>query len=679
MKTFSATFVLASLCLVASETPITKVVELLARFKSRIAAEEEEAKQSYEKYASSCKERSTVLGFDIRTGKSDTKRLKATIEVQESSAQALSAKIEELGDSIGRHREDLKAATALRQKEAADFSALEKQMLDVMSSLERSIHVLEKEAGEDRASMLQVSNVRGVVDALSTLVQASSLDVADSTRLTALIQSAQSDEDGSDDLNAPTAAAYESKSGVIVDTLEDLLDKAQSELADARRKETTSLNNFQLLKQSLQDESTSLSKQMDSAKKDLSLCSERESVAEGELGVISKNLADAIVALEDLTHDCKTKAQDFEAASKSRAEEAKAIAAAQNVVSEATGGAASLAYGSGGASFLQTRTKSAGQSNLRLSRTVRLVRDLARKHKSNALVQLASRMDAAVRSSGGSDADPFSKVKKMIESMVDRLEKEAGTEASHKAYCDKETADSEEKKADLSSDVQKLSTKIQQMKARSSKLKEHVAEAQKVIADILKSQAEMDQMRKEENSLYLKNKKDYELGVQGIQKALVLLRNYYATSDKDHDVSDDGSQGIVGLLEVVESDFSKGLAEITTTEESSAAAYVQETNDNKLDKVDKQKDVEFFTKEFVGLDKAVTEASSDRARLQSTLDAVLDYIKEVDDMCVAKPEAYEDRVKRRSDEIKGLQSALEILEGTASFAQLTRRTLRGAH
>jgi predicted RNase H-like nuclease (RuvC/YqgF family) len=288
-------------------------------------------------------------------------------------------------------------------------------------------------------------------------------------------------------------------------------------------------------------------------------------------------------------------------------------------------------------------------------------------------------MDAAVRSSGGSDADPFSKVKKMIESMVDRLEKEAGTEASHKAYCDKETADSEEKKADLSSDVQKLSTKIQQMKARSSKLKEHVAEAQKVIADILKSQAEMDQMRKEENSLYLKNKKDYELGVQGIQKALVLLRNYYATSDKDHDVSDDGSQGIVGLLEVVESDFSKGLAEITTTEESSAAAYVQETNDNKLDKVDKQKDVEFFTKEFVGLDKAVTEASSDRARLQSTLDAVLDYIKEVDDMCVAKPEAYEDRVKRRSDEIKGLQSALEILEGTASFAQLTRRTLRGAH
>eukprot|EP00971_Amphidinium_carterae_P017673 348221-Amphidinium_carterae.1 len=43
---------------------------------------------------------------------------------------------------------------------------------------------------------------------------------------------------------------------------------------------------------------------------------------------------------------------------------------------------------------------------------------------------------------------------------MSRLEKEASTEASHKAYCDEETAKTKAKKEELSSDIDSLTAKI---------------------------------------------------------------------------------------------------------------------------------------------------------------------------------------------------------------------------
>ena len=45
-----------------------------------------------------------------------------------------------------------------------------------------------------------------------------------------------------------------SEAGGIVDVLADLQEKAQTELDEARKKEQTALSNFQLLKQSLDDQ-----------------------------------------------------------------------------------------------------------------------------------------------------------------------------------------------------------------------------------------------------------------------------------------------------------------------------------------------------------------------------------------------------------------------------------------
>jgi len=187
----------------------------------------------------------------------------------------------------------------------------------------------------------------------------------------------------------------------------------------------------------------------------------------------------------------------------------------------------------------------------------------------------------------------------------------------------------------------------------------------------------MDSMRRSEKGVYTHDKAEMEQGLEGIKMALKILREYYATGDKAHAAADGSSSGIVGLLEVVESDFSKGLAGITTTEDAAASSYDRETKENEITRATKSKDVEYKGKESVGLDKAVSEASSDRQGVQAELDAVLEYLGKLGDMCIAKAEPYSERTARREAEVEGLKEALKILEGEAVLLQGRRSMLRG--
>merc|ERR1719188_690894 len=206
--------------------------------------------------------------------------------------------------------------------------------------------------------------------------------------------------------------------------------------------------------------------------------------------------------------------------------------------------------------------------------------------------------------------------------------------------------------------VEKLSTKIEQMTATSAKLKEEVAALQASLADLAKAQREMDETRKKENDVFVQSKADMEEGIQGVQLALKILREYYAKEDKAHDAAGGAASGIVGLLEVVESDFSRTIAEITTTEQAAKNAYDQQTKDNEIERTAKEQDVKYKRKAATDLDKAVGEATSDRAGVQMELDAVLEYAAKLKETCVAKPETYEARAARRQSEIAGLKQAL---------------------
>merc|ERR1719408_474690 len=413
--------------------------------------------------------------------------------------------------------------------------------------------------------------------------------------------------------------------------------------------------------QGLEDEIKFGQKELAEAKQALGKASEAKAAAEGDLAITAKALAEDEKALADLHSDCMTKAEDFEAETKSRSEELKALAEAKKVISEATGGtggAEELTYSlseEGAVSLLQMASQRlASGADLANFEALRFVRDLARKQHSTALAQLAQRMSAAVSHSARSGEDPFAKVKGLIKDMIERLIADAEADANQKAFCDKELAETNTKKEEKTDEIAKLNAAIDRMSARSAQLKDEVAALQKELAELAATQAEMDKIRQEEKEIYETNRPEMEEGVEGVKLALKIL------------------------LEVCESDFTKGLAEMIATEEAAVAEYEKETKENEIRKVTMEQDVKYKTKEFTELDQAIAENTSDRDAVQAELDAVLEYLKKLEDQCIAKPETYEERVARREAELAGLREALEILSGEAVLLQrASTRRLRG--
>merc|ERR1719253_1643412 len=286
-------------------------------------------------------------------------------------------------------------------------------------------------------------------------------------------------------------------------------------------------------------------------------------------------------------------------------------------------------------------------------------------------------MASAMKFASAGGADPFSKVKTLITDMIAKLEEDAQSDASHKAYCDKETSEATAKKTEKKALIDKLSTQIDSKTAKSAKLKEEVAELQKQLAQLASSQAEMDKIRAEEKALYEKNHAEMKQGVEGIQKALSVLKDYYASEGKSHSSADGAGSGIIGMLEVVESDFSKGLAEMEVTESTAASDYDKVTKQNELARTMKGQDVKYKTKEAAGLDKSVSETSSDLESTKAELDAIMEQLGKLANMCVAKAEPYAEKKARRESEMEGLKEALNILEGeTVLMQQASKHSLR---
>merc|ERR1719443_955619 len=308
-------------------------------------------------------------------------------------------------------------------------------------------------------------------------------------------------------------------------------------------------------------------------------------MSEGDLSVTVKDLALAEEKLSTVGSDCMTKATDHEVSKKGYAEELKALAVAKKLIQSSTGGATAQTY-----SFLQlsssTRIGSRLQTlaDLKNFEVVNVVKRLAEQQHSAALAQLASRIMATMRYGAASGDDPFAKVKGLIVEMIDKLMKEAAAEASHKAYCDEEMSKTKAKKDDLTADIDKLTAKIDEFTAKSADLKTQVKELQKELAELAELQAEMDKVRADSKAAFEKAKEELTLGLDGVRKALGVLRDYYGGGEEAllqdeskfgafmqrsvqpavpevHKPSTGAGGGIISMLEVIESDFAKNLAQ----------------------------------------------------------------------------------------------------------------------
>jgi len=665
-----ASAALASAVAVQADSPVGKVVSMISELQATIIKEGKGAQTEYEEFAEWCEDRARNLGFEIKTGRSESESLKASIAQETATIETLQAKVEKLSASIASDDADLTAATKIRETENKDFSAEAADLVETIDMLQRATGILEREM-KGGSSMLQ-DTASSLADAFTVMVQASLISSSDANRLTALVQDEQKAKESSDDeeLGAPAATVYASHSGNIVDTLQGLTEKAEAQLAAARNKETSNVNHFEMLKQALEDSMRVETAEVKEAQKAIGASKGRKSVATGDLRVTSSDLASDEKAKATLHHNCMTKASTFEAETKSRDEELKALAEAKKVIVEATSGAA-LAQ----ASFVQiSRSKLSSRADLADLGVVHLIRDLARKQGSTALAQLASRMSASMHSK-----DAFAKIKGLISDMVARLEQEASADATKKSYCDKELSETNVKKGEKSNEIAKLTTRIDRMVARSAQLKEEVAALQNQLSKLARSQSDMDRLRQEEKTAFSANKADLEKGLTGLKLALKILNEYYGSGDKAHEAAEGAGSSIIGLLEVCEADFTKSLAQVTSDEDLAVSQYEQASKDNEIETAAKEQDVMYKNKESNDMDKTSGELSTDRSSVQAELDAVMEYLSRIESECTEQAETYASRKERYEAEIAGLKEALQILESDTAFVQkhAKRATLRG--
>eukprot|EP00450_Noctiluca_scintillans_P038852 CAMPEP_0194476928 /NCGR_PEP_ID=MMETSP0253-20130528/727_1 /TAXON_ID=2966 /ORGANISM="Noctiluca scintillans" /LENGTH=181 /DNA_ID=CAMNT_0039315835 /DNA_START=53 /DNA_END=594 /DNA_ORIENTATION=+ len=175
---FTVTVLSSPFACAAEASPVNKVVQLLSDLEIKIKAESSEANELHEKFSTWCKEQSKNLAFSVDTDQEDVNDLKASLQQLNAESAVLRSKIEDLASSSAASEVDLKSATDIRDEEHVAFLAAEKELLEIIDTLERAVSILEREL-KGGASMIQLQHAGSVVQALRVMVQASAINSAD--------------------------------------------------------------------------------------------------------------------------------------------------------------------------------------------------------------------------------------------------------------------------------------------------------------------------------------------------------------------------------------------------------------------------------------------------------------------------------------------------------------------
>merc|ERR1740129_191410 len=185
------------------------------------------------------------------------------------------------------------------------------------------------------------------------------------------------------------------------------------------------------------------------------------------------------------------------------------------------------------------------------------------------------------------------------------------------------------------------------------------------------------QAEKAENTVTIKDSKEAQVAVA---QALIVLKEFYTKAGEAtafvqqqpeapeiFDSPYKGMQaeigGVIGMLEVIESDFARLEAETSAAEATAQKFYDEFMTDSKVDEAQKNKDIEHKTAKKQDETQAHTVKTADLEGTQKELDAALAYFDKLKPSCVDAGVSYDDRVARRKEEIESLQEALRILNG----------------
>merc|ERR1719487_1543901 len=95
-------------------------------------------------------------------------------------------------------------------------------------------------------------------------------------------------------------------------------------------------------------------------------------------------------------------------------------------------------------------------------------------------------------------ADPFAKIKKLIQELIERLLQEAADEASHKGWCDKEMGKAKQTRTYKVEELEKLNAALASAEALRDKLTEEVGTLTKEIKSLETELEEGEDLRAKE-------------------------------------------------------------------------------------------------------------------------------------------------------------------------------------
>jgi len=700
----------------AKMAAVNKVITMLEDLSAQVLAEGEKEAAGYNKFACFCKDGTQEKSDAITKGEDDKSDLIARIESLSEKRDDLDETIEEVTEAIATAEKELAEATAERH---ATLQVYEKNAADLEGALGAIAGAIDVLKASKKPSLVQLQSIAKTVQTATLLADALGMKSSSQVQqgFVALLQQDPAVE----------MEDYKFHSSSVIETLEGLRKDFRATKNDVDQDEVHSVSEFDAVKQEKLDYIKAKNLELDEARSSKEKATSAISMATEELTTTSADLLDNKQYLKELAELCEARAKTWDARSKVRADELSALTSATTIikgsVSENTSANAvrfaqqgvrvkmanEIAHNpaimeafeqeaeaaEGSPSFLQKRMVKAKSLLASLSRhgstdpadasrqaVMDLLHSQGTKLHSTLLIALANQIKA----------DPFAKVKKLIQDLIERLLQEAADEANQKGWCDKATADAEQKRTYAVEKVAELNSQSAELEATIGKLNQELQVLHEEIPDLEEKQEEATSMRKEEHSENQATVLEAEAGLEAVNEAIDILDKFYKTAAKEtvdlglvqkgplDDAPDSGfdngeaytgaggeSGGILGMLDVIKSDFERTVSSTNKAEDQNEKEYQKFMTESSISLAEKNMADEMKTSQK---DDAIEELESADEDLRAQTDILKVAIRELLELkptCVDTGMTYEERVARREDEIESLKKALCVLNASEEF------------
>jgi len=682
-----------SLCMAsAKDHPVVKVIGMLEDLAAKAKSQGQDEEVAFDKFSYWCKTSISELKDAIEEEKATIDQLESKIESLKKEKKSLEDAIDELKDKIKELDADAKAAKDAFDKKMKLLTDEEDALKSTIKGVTGAIKAL-KEAGEKTDSLLQEKAQRSLRAAVALVAVSGS--ASDSQK--ELLQQAVSDDPAAMGDRKAHVKKYSFKSDNIIDLLKELKIKFEDDQTANQAEQTNAQNAYSLEKDARQNERDAADKLKGQKEDRLGEVTGDLKTAEGDLKNEKDDLKADSDTLDKTTEACDTKSREWEERSATRAGELEAIAKAIEIMEKVSG----------------VRTKPSDnpvpppspiflqiESDDPKDKAVQLLRATAKSTHSKALEQLA--MEVSTHLTGH-----FTKINDMIQKMIFRLQAEQTDEDKHKAWCDLELDKSEKSKDDKNDKIDDLTRKIKAADAKVATLNNEIKDADKMVADITAFEEEATEIRtigKKENAISIKDAMEAQTA---IANAVAVLETFYKESGKvkkaDYEslvqepvtLPDNPStwdagytgaadpknaeNGVIAMLEKIATDFSKMEADSKAQEVEDQKVYDEQMKAHEIEKTRRQDESDAKVAQKKRTLEKIASMTKQKKVTTDELDAVKQYLKDLQPACVDGDSSYEDRKKARGKEIDALKKAQDLLrnafKGSASaFLEVRRHT-----